>query len=128
MKIPIVVYLEGIEGYGENGRTRNSNRSASRETKNLAKNPGACDLFTRRVCTNEKENWLRFNTHERRIQPRTSMRDDYEVLRYTLEYLPGGSIKVDYYLSMCILLLFVHPVSACSYSFLIKPARQHIPK
>ena len=60
------------------------------------------------------------------------MRDDYEVLRYTLEYLPGGSIKVDYYLSMCILLLFVrsfvHPVSACSYSFLIKPARQYIPK
>jgi hypothetical protein len=46
-----------------------------------------------------------------------SVHDYYEMFIYTLEYLPRGSVKVDYYLYICILLLFIHLISACSYSF-----------
>jgi hypothetical protein len=61
---------------------------------------------------------------------RISVHDGYEVLTYTLEYLPGGSVKTDYYLYIYIYIYsaIVHSSHLCVFIFfLIKPARQYIP-
>jgi hypothetical protein len=49
---------------------------------------------------------------------RISVQDGYEVLTYTLEYLPGGSVKTGYYLY-----IYIYILCYCSF---ISSLRVHI--